>query len=143
MTEITEDLNLILPCNNYELYIERIIKKITYINNKEQELSFMKQLGGNEIKNKNTYDKIDLEINKENALEINPLLFKKTPEITRENDMSIHYNKYAFFTAKAKKNMIKMILPIKLKTTLRDFIRRNTLPLLIKQLKEIAKLKQI
>ena len=143
MTEITEDLNLILPCNNYELYIERIIKKITYINNKEQELSFMKQLGGNEIKNKSTYDNIDLEINKENALEINPLLFKKTPEITRENDMSIHYNKYAFFTAKAKKNMIKMILPIKLKTTLRDFVRRNTLPLLIKQLKEIAKLKQI
>ena len=143
MTEITEDLNLILPCNNYELYIERIIKKITYINNKEQELSFMKQLGGNEIKNKGTYDNIDLEINKENALEINPLLFKKTPEIIRENDMSIHYNKYAFFTAKAKKNMIKMILPIKLKTTLRDFIRRNTLPLLIKQLKEIAKLKQI
>ena len=39
--------------------------------------------------------------------------------------------------------MIKMILPIKLKTTLRDFVRRNTLPLLIKQLKEIAKLKQI
>ena len=143
MTEITEDLNLILPCNNYELYIERIIKKITYINNKEQELSFMKQLGGNEIKNKSTYDNIDLEINKENALEINPLLFKKTPEITRENDMSIHYNKYAFFTAKAKKNMIKIILPIKLKTTLRDFIRRNTLPLLIRQLKEIAKLKQI
>ena len=143
MTEITEDLNLILPCNNYELYIERIIKKITYINNKEQELSFMKQLGGNEIKNKSAYDNIDLEINKENALEINPLLFKKTPEITRESVMSIHYNKYAFFTAKAKKNMIKMILPIKLKTTLRDFVRRNTLPLLIKQLKEIAKLKQI
>ena len=143
MTEITEDLNLILPCNNYELYIERIIKKITYINNKEQELSYIKQLGENEIKNKSTYDNIDLEINKENALEINPLLFKKTPEITRESVMSIHYNKYAFFTAKAKKNMIKMILPIKLKTTLRDFIRRNTLPLLIKQLKEIAKLKQI
>ena len=143
MTEITEDLNLILPCNNYELYIEKIIKKITYINNKEQELSFLKQLGGNEIKNKSAYDNIDLEINKENALEINPLLFKKTPEITRENDMSIHYNKYAFFTAKAKKNMIKMILPLKLKTTLREFIRRNTLPLLIKQLKEIAKLKQI
>ena len=143
MTEITEDLNLILPCNNYELYIERIIKKITYINNKEQELSYIKQLGENEIKNKSTYDNIDLEINKENALEINPLLFKKIPEITRESVMSIHYNKYAFFTAKAKKNMIKMILPIKLKTTLRDFVRRNTLPLLIKQLKEIAKLKQI
>jgi len=143
MTEITEDLNLILPCNNYELYIEKIIKKITYINNNEQELSFIKQLGDNENKNKIAYDSVNLELSKENALEINPLLFKKTPEITRENDMAIHYNKYAFFTAKAKKNMIKMILPLKLKTTLREFVRRNTLPLLIKQLKEIAKLKQI
>ena len=139
MTEITEDLNLILPCNNYELYIEKIIKKITYINNNEQELSFTKQLGDTEYKNKIAYDNANLELSKENALEINPLLFKKTPEITRENDMAIHYNKYAFFTAKAKKNMIKMILPLKLKTTLREFVRRNTLPLLIKQLKEIAK----
>jgi len=137
MTEITEDFNLILPCNNYELYIERIIKKIIYINNKEQEISFIKELGTDKKKI------INLEINKENSLEINPLLFKKTPEITRENSLAIYYNKYAYFTRKAKKNMIKMILPIKLKSTLRDFVRRNTLPLLIKRLKDIAKLKKI
>ena len=57
--------------------------------------------------------------------------------------MQILYNKYAIFTQKARKNMIKMILPIKIKVTLRQFIHRNIFPLLIKQLKEIAKLKLI
>ena len=141
MTEITEDLNLILPCNNFELYIERIIKKIIYINGRVEEISFKKELGNDN--NKIRYNNIKLEIDKENSLEINPLLLKKTSEITRENSMAIFYNKYAYFTAKAKKNMIKMILPIKLKATLREFIRKNTFPLLIKQLKEIAKLKLI
>ena len=141
MTEITEDLNLILPCNNFELYIERIIKKIIYINDREEEISFKKELGNDN--NKIRYNNIKLEIDKENSLEINPLLLKKTSEITRENSMAIFYNKYAYFTAKAKKNMIKMILPIKLKTTLREFIRKNTFPLLIKRLKDIAKLKLI
>ena len=39
--------------------------------------------------------------------------------------------------------MMKMILPIKLKVTLREFIQKNTFPWLIKQLKEIAKFKQM
>ena len=139
MTEITEDLNLILPCNNYELFIEKIINKIIYVNNNEQQLSFIKD-PLNSI-NKKIYKNIYLEINKENALEINPLIIKNTPEITKENEMQILYNKYAIFTQKARKNMIKMILPIKIKVTLRQFIHRNIFPLLIKQLKEIAKLK--
>ena len=51
MTEITSELNPILPCNNYELYIDRIIKRIIYINNKEQEISFIKKIddGKNKI----------------------------------------------------------------------------------------------
>ena len=141
MTEITEDLNLILPCNNYELFIEKIINKIIYVNNNEQQLSFIKDPLDNT--NKKIYKNIYLEINKENALEINPLIIKNTPEITKENEMQILYNKYAIFTQKARKNMIKMILPIKIKVTLRQFIHRNIFPLLIKQLKEIAKLKLI
>ena len=141
MTEITEDLNLILPCNNYELFIEKIINKIIYVNNNEQQLSFIKD-PLNSI-NKKIYKNIYLEINKENALEINPLIIKNTPEITKENEMQILYNKYAIFTQKARKNMIKMILPIKIKVTLRQFIHKNIFPLLIKQLKEIAKLKLI
>ena len=141
MTEITEDLNLILPCNNYELFIEKIINKIIYVNNNEQQLSFIKDPLNNT--NKKIYKNIYLEINKENALEINPLIIKNTPEITKENEMQILYNKYAIFTQKARKNMIKMILPIKIKVTLRQFIHKNIFPLLIKQLKEIAKLKLI
>ena len=141
MTEITDDLNIIVPCNNYELFIEKIIKKIIYINNNEQQLSFIKDTLNNT--NKNIYKSINLEINKENALEINPLIIKNTSEITKENEMNILYNRYAIFTQKAKNNMMKMILPIKIKVTLRQFIHRNIFPLLIKQLKEIAKLKLV
>jgi len=141
MTEITDDLNIIVPCNNYELFIEKIIKKIIYINNNEQQLSFIKDTLNNT--NKKIYKSINLEINKENALEINPLIIKNTSEITKENEMNILYNRYAIFTQKAKNNMMKMILPIKIKVTLRQFIHRNIFPLLIKQLKEIAKLKLV
>ena len=139
MTEITEELNPILPCNNYELYIERIIKNIIYINTKEQELSFIKKI--DEDKNKIIYNNNNLEIYKDEALEINPLMIKQSA-ITKENNIEIPFNKYCFFTEKAKTNMVKMILPIKLKTTLREFVQRNTFPLLIKYLKDIAKLKQ-
>ena len=139
MTEITSELNPILPCNNYELYIDRIIKRIIYINNKEQEISFIKKI--DDGKNKIIYNSINLEIYKDDALEINPLMIKKS-EISQENNIIIPFNKYSFFTEKAKKNMMKMILPIKLKTTLREFVQRNTFPLLIKYLKDIAKLKQ-
>ena len=135
MTEITEELNNIIPCNNYELYIERIIRKIIYINNKEQEISFINN------NNKIIYNNVLLEINKENALEINPLSLKNT-EICKENDIELTQNKFAFFTEKAKHNMMKMVLPIKLKTTLREFVQRNTFPLLIKYLKEIAQSKK-
>ena len=141
MTEITEELNYILPCNNSELYIKNIIKKIIYVTNKEQEISFIKEIEND--KNKFIYENIKLEIEKENALEINPLVIKKASEISQESDIEIPYNKYTFFTEKAKNNMMKMILPIKLKVTLREFIQKNTFPWLIKQLKEIAKFKQM
>ena len=139
MTEITEELIPILPCNNYELSIDRIIRKILYINNNEQELSFIKK--NEDGKNKIIYNNINLEIYKDDALEINPLMMKQSL-ITKENDINIPFNKYTFFTKKAKNNMMKMILPIRLKTTLREFVQRNTFPLLIKYLKDIAKLKQ-
>ena len=58
MTEITPELNPILPCNNYELYIDRIIKRIIYINNKEQEISFIKKI--DDGKNKIIYNSIFL-----------------------------------------------------------------------------------
>ena len=141
MTEITEELNYLLPCNNSELYIKNIIKKIIYLTNKEQEISFIKEIEND--KNKFIYENINLEIEKENALEINPLVIKKASEISQESDIEIPYNKYTFFTEKAKNNMMKMILPIKLKVTLREFIQKNTFPWLIKQLKEIAKFKQM
>jgi len=47
-------------------------------------------------------------------------------------------NKDTIFTEKAKKNMMKIILPIRLKTTLREFIHRNIFPLLISNMRKIA-----
>ncbi len=49
--------------------------------------------------------------------------------------MEVLYNKNAIFTAQAKKNMMKIILPIRLKTTLREYVRRDICPLLIKRMK--------
>ena len=114
MTEITEELNPIFPCNIIEFNIEKIIQKIKYINNKEQEFYFLKDINNNDIK----YNNVILEINKGEALEINPILLKKT-EVKKENDFDILSNKYVLYTLKAKNNMMKMILPIKIKIILK------------------------
>ena len=127
MTEITEELNPLIPINNIEFNIDKIIKKIKYINNKEQEIYFIKDMNNNEIK----YTNILLEINKGDALEINPFSIKKT-EIKKENNFDILNNKYIFYSLKAKNKMMKMILPIKIKIVLKKYLFR----FIIKYLKE-------
>ena len=123
MTEITSELNQILPFNNNEFYIEGIIKKNKYINNKEQELEI--------INNKNNiiYNNINLEIDNKETLEINPYTIKKS-EIKKENNVEILFNKYAFYTGKAKDNIMKIILPIQIKIILKGFAYRYIFNLL-------------
>jgi hypothetical protein len=58
--------------------------------------------------------------------------------ITHEDKLEVLYNKNIEFTEKAKKNMMKIILPIRLKTTLREFIHRSIFPLLISNIRKIA-----
>ena len=82
MTEITEELNYILPCNNSELYIKNIIKKIIYLTNKEQEISFMKEIEND--KNKFIYENINLE---KPDKPIANILLSKEP-IPKENEPS-------------------------------------------------------
>jgi len=67
-------------------------------------------------------NKINNEIDKGKELEIN-------------NDF---IRKDEIFTEKAKRNMMKIILPIRLKSTLREYVRKNTYPLLVSNLKKIA-----
>ena len=161
ITEITEELNRIEPNNHYELIFEGIInlnEDITNINKNNlidknrQEISYIntKQknddeaaLDNNNLKKNKNYN-VNNEIDKCDTLEINPYEIKRTKNntnnifISYENKIEMLNNKNDIFTEKAKKNMMKIILPIRLKTTLRDFIRRNTLPLLINNLKKIA-----
>jgi hypothetical protein len=58
--------------------------------------------------------------------------------ISYENKMGVLSNKKETFTEKAKRNMMKIILPIRLKSTLREYVRKNTYPLLISNLRKIA-----
>ena len=111
--------------DNNTLYIKKSKKK-EKPKEKEKE---------NIIKDKNDFNKIN-EIEKLNSIEINTLEMKKN--IIKQDDESMEQitNKNEIiksekqFSEKAKKNMIKMILPIRLKATLKDFIRKKVIKLL-------------
>ena len=158
ITEITEELNRIEPNNHYELIFEGKINingDITKINNKtkkniidnnKQQLSYIKgdkkdKIIITDISKKKIDYNINNEIDKCNALEINPLEIRRTNNditITHEDKLEVLYNKNIEFTEKAKKNMMKIILPIRLKTALREFIHRSIFPLLISNMRKIA-----
>ena len=67
------------------------------------------------VKDKNDFNIIN-EIDKRDGLEINTLEMKRTKK--KETNPEI------IVTEKAKRNMMKIILPIKLKTILKEFVRR-------------------
>ena len=73
------------------------------------------------------------EIEKNETLEINPKEMKKVEE---KIDIKIkEFKPSKTFTEKAKNHMMKMILPIRLKGTLKEYIRKRTFKFL-KELKE-------
>ena len=157
MTEITEELNKIEPNNHYELIFKGKINLNENLENmniekneeKAKKSENFEKNGKNEIteeikiyveeKKKKNYNE-ENEVEKGDGLEINPLEIKKNKPnniiISYENKIEVLYNKNASeFTEKAKKNMMKIILPIRLKTVLREYIRKSVYPLLIKKLK--------
>ena len=155
ITEITEELNRIEPNNHYELIFEGIInlkedfknetqniENNNKIEMKKEEILYIQNNNSNNNENKN-YN-FNNEIFKGDCIEINPYELKRTKNninnifISYENKIEVLDNKDSIFTEKAKKNMMRIILPIRLKTTLREFVRRNVLPLLINKLKKIA-----
>jgi len=137
ITEITEELNKIEPSNHNELVLEGIIMDLN------QKLDNIQKEKEKENNSKNNYYENN-EIEKGEALEINPMEMKRTKNninnifISYENKMDILNSKNDIFTEKAKRNMMKIILPIRLKSTLREYVRKNTYPLLISNLKKIA-----
>ena len=135
ITEITEELNKIVPNNHYELVFEGIILDL---NQKLDNIQKEKEKENKKIYNENN------EIEKGEGLEINPMEMKRTKNnidnifISYENKMGVLSSKDDIYTEKAKRNMMKIILPIRLKSTLREYVRKNTYPLLISNLKKIA-----
>ena len=151
ITEITEELNRIEPHNHYELILKGIVNLNEYLPKKniiknifKENYNNMNNINNNKMEEsaiKINYN-INNEIDKVEGLEINPYELKRTKNnannifISYENRLEVLYNTNYIFTEKAKKNMMKIILPIRLKITLRGFIRKNILALLINRLKK-------
>ena len=163
ITEITEEINIIEPNNHYELIFEGIINlnedlkdkekkeninNCNILENKKEELYAQNNNENNESKENKNYN-ANNEIFKGDIMEINPYELKRTKNnsnnifISHENKLEVLNDKDSIFTEKAKENMMRIILPIRLKTTLREFVRRNILPLLISNLKKIAKVSRL
>ena len=147
MTEITEELNKIEPNNHYELIFKGKINlnenletnKNEDKNENEPTPKEEKEKNFEEEKSKKNYNE-ENEVDKGNGLEINPIELKngKTPNniiISYEKNIEVLYNKNPTFTEKAKKNIMRIILPIRLKTTLREYVRKKVFPFLIKSMK--------
>ena len=122
----------------------KLISKYKYefeiINKKPNEVSEINN-NINNIKNLN-YNK-DNEIEKADTLEINPYEIKRTQNnnnnifISNENKLNFLNNKESIYNDKAKKNMMKIILPIRIKTILREHIRKSIFKILIYNLRKI------
>ena len=119
--EVINKKNYTIEKNN--IYIKKIkIKKKDEMTETNEE----KNNNQNNFNDKN-------EIEKNETLEINPKEMKKVEE---KIDIKIkEFKPSKTFTEKAKNHMMKMILPIRLKGTLKEYIRKRTFKFL-KELKE-------
>ena len=124
MTEITEEMNII-----------KINKNIFEKENNNLEYKKVKKI---EIKNYNSMN----EIEKGDALEINPYEIKRTKinkkEISKQNNINVIVSNNNIFNEKSKKNLIKIIFPIRLKEILIKYIKKNFFLYLLNQLKKIS-----
>ena len=164
VTEISNDLFKLEPDNHSELIFKGVIE-----NNKKEKNSdnifnnnnvILKEKKEFQIINNNPSHKIDInksnfniaknnyniinEIEKADALEINPFEMRRTQNntenifISNADKMEFLNNKESIYNDKAKKNMMKIILPIRIKKVLKEWIKRNIFKLLINNLKKIS-----
>ena len=99
----------------------------------------IKKIEQDNLVTKNDFNKIN-EIEKNGSLEINTLEMKKYNQgqnnliINTEHDLSENKDikSESSFSENAKLKMLKMIFPIKLKATLKEFARRNVMKVLKK-----------
>ena len=115
-TEMTEELNKIVPNNHYELNLKGMI-----------------DLNKNEIiKEKIELSSIQIDKNKKNEEKLKK---ENNIIITYENKIEFLYNKNKAFSEKAKRNIMKIILPIRLKAVLREYIKAEIFPIFFKKMK--------
>ena len=149
ITEITEDLNKLEINNHYELSLKGMINlnknsdsniiknKSEYLDNNKKEINKQKiELSFIPIyKNKKNNFNEENKFEKGNLINKNKELKKNNIIISSENQFEFLYNKNKAFTEKAKRNILKIILPIKLKIILREYIKVKIFPILIKKMK--------
>ena len=115
-----EKVNTNLTIDKNMIYIKRIkIKKQEKMTEINEEI-----IHANDFNKKN-------EIEKKESLEINPKEFKKDEKDIKNKETKLGKT----FTEKAKNHMMKMILPIRLKGTLKEYIRKKIFKFL-KELKD-------
>ena len=125
---------------NLNIIKEKQIKNYSIDNNINTFcLGQIKKIEQDNLVTKNDFNKIN-EIEKNGSLEINTLEMKKYNQrqnnliINTENDLSENKDikSESSFSENAKLKMLKMIFPIKLKATLKEFARRNVIKVLKK-----------
>ena len=125
---------------NLNIIKEKQIKNYSIDNNINTFcLGQIKKIEQDNLVTKNDFNKIN-EIEKNCSLEINTLEMKKYNQrqnnliINTENDLSENKDikSESSFSENAKLKMLKMIFPIKLKATLKEFARRNVIKVLKK-----------
>ena len=125
---------------NLNIIKEKQIKNYSIENNINTFcLGQIKKIEQDNLVTKNDFNKIN-EIEKNGSLEINTLEMKKYNQrqnnliINTENDLSENKDikSESSFSENAKLKMLKMIFPIKLKATLKEFARRNVIKVLKK-----------
>jgi hypothetical protein len=151
-----EERNIIICQNELFTLADRTIpqfysnhpdNKNNIIDNNKQGFSYIqkeeKEITPTDINNLNLNINYNLtnKIEKKHNIEIKPTIMKKTKNnilVTHENIFEVLNRNNSIFTEKAKRNMMKIILPIKLKITLRKFIHRSIFSLLFNISKKVS-----
>ena len=151
-TEISKELNKIEPSKHSGIILEGIeIKKEDNIfnnneineSNENNENKIILKSKKKDINTNINYNKIN-EIEKGVGLEINPFEIQRTQNdsnnifISYENKMEMLNDKDSIYKEKAKINMMKIILPIRVKSVLKQWIKKNVYKILINNLKKIS-----
>ena len=133
--KIGKENKVILKKSQQFEIINKIENNIPGIITKSTENKFSKNINYNLVN----------EIEKGDALEINPFEMRRTQNnndnifISNENKIEFLNNKESIYNDKAKKNLMRIILPIKMKSIIREMVKKIAYKYLMHNLKEMKK----